>query len=204
MVYPGAPFVTLFDDACCKITAAGKHVASGPSRGLVLKLEPATHTAIVADQYTQEASFDSEFTGDIEPLPGGNEFVSWGSRPAFLRVHRLRPDAARRGLARPGHHLSRDRRAVGSGCRCISQAARHGGSAGKTTVYASWNGATQVVSWRVLAGSTSQDLVLATTASKVGFETAIAVSSRYRTFRVQALDARGRVIGASAPFAVSG
>ena len=61
-----------------------------------------------------------------------------------------------------------------------------------------------MVSWRVLAGSTSQDLVLATTASKVGFETAIAVSSRYRTFRVQTLDARGRVIGASAPFAVSG
>ena len=75
MVYPGAQFVTLFDDACCKITASGKHVASGPSRGLVLKLEPATRTAIVADQYTQGASFHSEFMGDIEPLPGGNEFV---------------------------------------------------------------------------------------------------------------------------------
>ena len=83
MVYPGAPFVTLFDGACCKITAAGKHVASDPSRGLVLKLEPATDSAIVADPYTQEASFDSELTGHIEPLPGGNEFVGWVSRPRF-------------------------------------------------------------------------------------------------------------------------
>ena len=75
---------------------------------------------------------------------------------------------------------------------------------GKTTVYASWNGATRVVTWRVLAGSTSHNLVLATTALKVGFETAIAVPSGYRAFRVQALDAHGRAIGASAPFAVSG
>ena len=37
---------------------------------------------------------------------------------------------------------------------------------GKTTVYASWNGATRVVTWRVLAGSTSHNLVLATTALK--------------------------------------
>ena len=201
MVYPGTPFVTLFDDACCMITAAGKHVASGPSRGLVLKLEPATHTAIVADQYTQGASFDSEFMGDIEPLPGGNEFVGWGSQPRFsectasgrmlLDAVLPGPDITYRATVEPW---------VGLPLYPPSGAARQRG--GKTTVYASWNGATQVVSWRVLAGSTSHNLVPATTASKLGFETAIVVSSRYRTFRVQALDARSRVIGASAPFAV--
>ena len=83
MVYPGTPFVTLFDDACCKITAAGRHLPSGPSRGLVLKLDMATHTATAADQYTQGPSFHSEFMGDMEPLPGGNELVGWGSQPCF-------------------------------------------------------------------------------------------------------------------------
>jgi hypothetical protein len=35
-------------------------------------------------------------------------------------------------------------------------------------------------------------------AGRSGFETAIAVPAGYRTFRVQALDAHGKVIGTSA------
>jgi hypothetical protein len=203
MVYPGTPFVTLFDDACCKITPAGRHLASGPSRGLVLKLDMATHTAAAADQYTQGPSFHSEFMGDIEPLPGGNELVGWGSQPRFSEYTasgRMLLDAVL-----PGGDLTYRATVepwVGLPLYPPTGAARQRG--GETTVYASWNGATQVVSWKVLAGSTSHDLVPTTTASKVGFETAISVPSGYRTFRVQALDARGRVIGASAPFAVSG
>ena len=42
------------------------------------------------------------------------------------------------------------------------------------------------------------------TAPKIGFETQIAVAPSYRVFRVQALDARGRVLGSSAPFATAG
>jgi Arylsulfotransferase (ASST) len=202
MVYPGTPFVTLFDDACCQVTAAGKRMASGPSRGLVLRLEPRTHTAIVADQYTEGPNFHSEFMGDMEPLPGGNEFVGWGSQPRFseftasgrmlLDAVLPGPDITYRANVEPW---------VGLPLYPPSGAARQHGR--KTTVYASWNGATQVVSWRVLAGSTGHGLVLAT-APKVGFETAIAVPSAYRTFRVQGLDERGHVIGTSSPFAVSG
>lgn len=166
-------------------------MASGPSRVLVLKLDPATHAATVADQYTQGASFHSEFMGDIEPLPGGNEFVGWGSQPRFseytasgrmlLDAVLPGPDITYRATVEPW---------VGLPLYPPNGAARQ--RRGKTTVYASWNGATQVVSWKVFAGSTSHDLVLATTASKVGFGTSIAVPSGYRTFRVQALDARGR------------
>jgi hypothetical protein len=203
MVYPGTPYVTLFDDACCKITAAGKHLASGPSRGLVLKLDPATRTATAADQYTEGPSFHSEFMGDMEPLPNGNEFVGWGSQPRFseytasgrmvLDAILPGPDITYRATVEPW---------VGLPLYPPNGAARR--RYGKTTVYASWNGATQVVSWRVLAGSTSHGLAPAGAAPKDGFETAIAVPSGYRTFRVQALDARGRVIGTSAPFSVSG
>jgi hypothetical protein len=71
---------------------------------------------------------------------------------------------------------------------------------GATTVYASWNGATQVSSWRVLAGSTSNQLSKVATVARSGFETAIAVPSNYQSFKVQALDASGRVIGTSHPF----
>ena len=69
---------------------------------------------------------------------------------------------------------------------------------GRTTVYASWNGATRLVSWRVLAGSDSDRLSAIAHAAKTGFETAITVPSGYTRFEVQALDASGAVIGTSA------
>ena len=68
---------------------------------------------------------------------------------------------------------------------------------GKTTVYASWNGATQVASWKVLSGAGGHTVA---TAAKSGFETAIHVSRSGQTFTVQALDAHGRVIGTSREF----
>ena len=71
---------------------------------------------------------------------------------------------------------------------------------GKTTVYASWNGATRLVSWRVLAGPSARRLVAVGSAPKSGFETAIAVPQDFEVFEVQAMDADGRVIGASRPF----
>ena len=71
---------------------------------------------------------------------------------------------------------------------------------GKTTVYASWDGATQVVGWRVLAGSGANHLSLVATKAKAGFETAIGVNGSYKVFKVQAVDAGGHVIGTSIGF----
>ena len=72
---------------------------------------------------------------------------------------------------------------------------------GKTTVYASWNGATEVVSWRVLAGPGAGPLTVVANAAKSGFETAIPLPHSYKSFKVEALSANHRVIGISAPFA---
>ncbi len=77
--------------------------------------------------------------------------------------------------------------------------------AATTTVYASWNGATQVASWRVLAGPSlagpgASRLTTVATTAKSGFETAIPVPASDESFEVQALGADGRVIGASRPF----
>ena len=66
---------------------------------------------------------------------------------------------------------------------------------GKTTVYASWNGATEVVSWRVLAAAGAGRLTARGERPRSGFETAIGVPQGYSSFEVQALDAGGRVIG---------
>ncbi len=74
--------------------------------------------------------------------------------------------------------------------------ARTGTRGGTGTVYASWNGATLVASWRVLAGASAKALHPVASAPRSGFETAIplpaGVSGPYVT--VQALDAAGQVL----------
>jgi len=70
-------------------------------------------------------------------------------------------------------------------------------------VYASWNGATRVVSWRVLAGSSTSALAAVATSVKSGFETTIPVRQSYKAFKVEALDASNRVLGTSRLFTIN-
>jgi hypothetical protein len=79
-----------------------------------------------------------------------------------------------------------------------SAAARH--TATGTTVYASWNGATAVASWRVTAGTSTKDLSVVAAATASGFETQVKVKGSYPIFEVEALNSKGRVIGRSKSF----
>ncbi|HEX4108933.1 MAG TPA: MFS transporter [Solirubrobacteraceae bacterium] len=200
---PGSE-VTLFDDHCCQITGGGTYVsASAPSRGLVLRLNQQTHTATLVSQYSHGSSFDADYMGSTQQLANGNVLVGWGSQRFFSEYSpsgKMLLD-----VVLPGEDLSYRTTLgpwVGLPLQPPAGAAR--ASSGGATVYASWNGATRVVSWRVLGGTSADALAPVATAAKVGFETAIAVHGSNRTFEVQALDARRRVIGISRPFALSG
>jgi EmrB/QacA subfamily drug resistance transporter len=196
---PGST-VTVFDDHCCQLTGGGTSVPpTGPSRGLVLKLDPGTHVATLEAQYGNREGFKSEYMGDTQPLANSNTFVGWGSAPYFTEY-----SATGKLLLEaefPGSDLSyRTMVEPWVGLPLTSPAAAARASDGKTTVYASWNGATQVVSWRVLAGPGASRMTVVARAAKSGFETAIPVPASYESFQVQALGAGGRVIGASRPF----
>jgi hypothetical protein len=65
-------------------------------------------------------------------------------------------------------------------------------------VYASWNGATEVASWRVLAGAAPDALQPVAVAPRSGFETKILVAGSGPYVAVEALDPAGRVLGTSA------
>jgi hypothetical protein len=69
---------------------------------------------------------------------------------------------------------------------------------GAATVAVSWNGATSVASWRVLAGASSGSLAAVAAAAKAGFETTLKASTAGPYFAVQALDGSGNVLGTSA------
>jgi hypothetical protein len=71
---------------------------------------------------------------------------------------------------------------------------------GRIEVVASWNGATEVASWRVLTGDGPDDLAAVTTVARDGFETAAVVDvPAGGSVAVEALDGDGAVLARSAP-----
>ena len=66
-------------------------------------------------------------------------------------------------------------------------------------VFASWNGATEVASWEVLAGPGPGRLKSLGSNPRDGFETAMLVRTSESYVEVQAKDPSGRVLGASEP-----
>jgi hypothetical protein len=193
----------MFDDHCCQITGGGTYVTpTGATRALTLNLDENTHTATLARQYGHGANFAVDYMGNSQVLPKGGAFVGWGSKPNFseygptgkllLDVVLPGPDITYRAQLEPW---------VGMPLYPPAGAARRTGA--KITVYASWNGATRVTSWRVLGLPAGGAPVSLATADRSGFETPIAVAAGQRRFKVQALDAAGRVLGTSRPFALS-
>lgn len=73
---------------------------------------------------------------------------------------------------------------------------------GGTTVYASRNGATAVSSWKVLAEDGTGGMEVVASAPKGGFETNISVKGKFKTFEVEAVNSKGRVIGTSKSFSL--
>jgi hypothetical protein len=68
---------------------------------------------------------------------------------------------------------------------------------GKTTVYMSWNGATDVSKWQVLGGNSPKDLGVIASAPRNSFETAIQLPSSTPYVAVSALSDAGKVLGRS-------
>jgi hypothetical protein len=68
---------------------------------------------------------------------------------------------------------------------------------GSITYRLSWNGATEVASWRLMSGSTASTLKPVKTVPRSGFETAATVSAPGTHFAADALDSSGRRLARS-------
>ena len=200
--------ILMFDDHCCFLESGGTYLApTGPSRAEVLRLDLSARTATLVSQYRHynedgRNGTDASYMGSAELLPGGNVFVGYGNLPFFseyTKSGQMVMDAMF-----PGPDLTYRAIKIGPtawvGQPLTKPQAVARGSGGAATVYASWNGATQVASWRVLAGSGPGQLSPVTTAPRSGFETAIKLGQNYHAYQVQALDANGKVIGTSKVF----
>ncbi len=195
--------VSLFDDHCCEITGAGTYLAAtGPSRGLVLQLDQQNHTAKLVSQYKREDDSDAAYMGNTELQAGGNVFVGWGALPYFSEYSasgQLLLDAVF-----PGPDLSYRATPLAHwvGLPLTSPTAAVHVTNAKSTVQVSWNGATRVAGWDVVVDESAGQVRVVGHATKSGFETTIPVAGTYKSVKVEALDAKGAVIGTSASVAL--
>lgn len=182
--------VTLFDDG------GGPPRVQPQSRVLELALDTRHMTASLTLAVQHSPSLVAAFEGNAQQLPGGYQFVGWGQQPYFSEFGprgRLRLDARFVG----GTSSYRAYRFVWAGQPTDPPAIAVVPTGPRTaTVDASWNGATAVSAWRVLAGATTKRLHPVAKAPRSGFETAIRIR-RAAWVRVQALGDGGGVLGSS-------
>ncbi len=172
------------------------------SRVLVLRVDPVSKTATLVRSYQHPKKLLAPFEGNAQFLDNGNVFVSWGAIPYYTEFDgsgRVVLDArfgkGRAKITEPGQDADTYRAYrfpwVGH------PAGRPAIAVDGDTAYVSWNGATDVAAWAVLAGPDIGHLQLVARAPKTGFETAIPLHGNAEFVTARALDANGAVLGTS-------
>ncbi len=169
------------------------------SRGIIVELDEDEMTATLVREYSHPDELRAVSQGNMQVLPNDNVFIGWGSQPTFSEFSkdgkllfnaRFPPEVeSYRAFRFPWSAHPRERPAV----------AAERISGGKVRVYASWNGATEVAAWEVLAGPRLGQLHSVGSVPRDGFETAMLVRTAKLYVAVQAKHSSGRVLGASKP-----
>jgi Arylsulfotransferase (ASST) len=179
--------ITLFDNG-------GVH-KNERSYGVVLDVNEMS--VAVERKYAHPDERVAAVMGSMQVLPNGNVFIGWGSDPFFsefsgggeLLFHASFPPEvdSYRAFRFPWSGQPDDVPAV----------AAVRGPEDELTVYASWNGATEVATWQVLAGPTPERLSPVESVPRAGFETAIRARTAEPYVGVRARDRSGRILGTS-------
>ncbi|MFC7340492.1 arylsulfotransferase family protein [Saccharopolyspora griseoalba] len=173
----------------------------GRSRALVLALDESAMTAEVVRSDESPEGLLAPNQGNTQVLANGHLFVGWGGAPYFSE-YGAGGEVLFHGRFTEPITSYRSFRAPWIG-RPLDQPAVAGKPGeGITSVYACWNGATEVVTWRVLAGADEQNLVPVLDAPRAAFETRVDVEGAHAFVAVEALDSGGAVLGASPPVPV--
>jgi hypothetical protein len=173
------------------------------SRAIVLDVDTSAMRVKLRRQYVHpDISLLATAMGSAQVLSDGGMFVGWGTEPYFSQFSedgQLLLDG--RLPADDPSYRAFTYAWTGRPAEPPAVAARASANGG-ATVYASWNGATDVRAWTVLAGKTRTSLAEVGSAPRTGFETAITVKSRGPFFAVEPRDATGMALARSAPVAV--
>ena len=191
----GHDLYSLFDDGGqgpgCQ--GATRHAA----RGLIVRIDPSQHPAALTLVRTlsRTPAAGPSCCGNMQMLPGGASLIDWGNLPSLTQYSSdgtLDMDLSMSAWSYRAYRFPW----AGVPLTRPSVAARLGSSS--TTVWASWNGATGVEAWRVLAGSSSGHLrAVGPAQPETGFETTIVLHHRYSRVEVQAIGTHNTVLNTS-------
>jgi hypothetical protein len=189
--------ISIFDNGTT-IFHGGLPEAVEESRGIVLELDEQKMRASLVREYTHPDKQYADAAGNLQILPNGNAFIGWGRALVFSEFSHdgeLLVDAR----LPPPNTSYRYFRFPWSGYPIQQPAsAAERISEEEVRVYASWNGATEVSTWEVLAGPHPEQTEPLGSVPRNGFETALSVQTPHPYVAVQAKDRRGRVLGTTA------
>ncbi len=171
------------------------------SRGLVLDLDERAMTVTLRAQYTH-AGILAGSQGSVQLLSNGNVFVGWGEVPRvseFDHAGRIVFDAVLGETYQSYRAVRLPWRASPAEAPAIAVVA-HGA---EQAVYASWNGATDVHRWQLLAGAHGGPLRAVANVRSRGFESALPLGAAGPRLAVRALDVAGRPLGQSRTLALA-
>ena len=181
--------ITVFDN--------GIENTTEQSRGAVIGIDEDAMKATLVREYTHPDRPFSITQGNVQVLPNGNVFIGWGSSPViseFTKDNIVQFDAefpteseSYRAFRFPWKGYPKYAPAI----------AAESGQDDKVIIYASWNGATEVDTWQVLAGESPRKLQELASTPREGFETVITVKTTEPYVGVRAVDASGKVLGSS-------
>jgi Arylsulfotransferase (ASST) len=183
--------ISVFDNG------AGVGTSTEPqTRGLIIDLDIPDRIATLARSYSSTSLPQASSQGNVEPLADGNVFVGWGAQPFVSEFNAGGSLIFQAQL--PASTMSyRAYLSPWSGQPGAKPAVAAVAGAKSTTVYASWNGATDVASWQVLAGDDPGQLSVAAAAPRSGFETKLISPTTSAYVAVQAIDGAGKVLATS-------
>ncbi len=189
--------VTIFDDG-------SDPPEESQSRAVRIAVDLGTHEARLVSALTHPSpQLLAASQGNVQTLTSGNTVVGYGGVPVVTEY-------AKNGSLLFDAHLPVDQvfyrayrfpwSARPASPPVATAALNNTGE--ETIVHMSWNGATGVASWRVLAGPRAGSLTPQTTVATTGFESSAILPKAYALAAVEALDGKGRVLGTSHPVAV--
>jgi hypothetical protein len=180
--------LTLFDNG-----TNGPIKTERQSRGVALAVDESRRKVTLGQSYVSSHKLVAGAMGSVQTLPSGRVMVGWGVASytskfdvdgALLSEFALPAGMySYRGLWLPWEGAPHHRPKV---------IAKRDRQRATTTLYASWNGATEVTDWQVEAGPGHDQLRPLGVASSHGFETVIPLQPSHRYAAVTALDRFGR------------
>ena len=156
--------ITIFDNGTTTIHN-GIPKAVEESRGIALELDEKKMTVTLVAEYTHPDKLFADAGGNMQVLPNGNVFIGWGRARVFSEFSKDGDLLFSASFPKYGSY--RAFRFPWSGHpsdRPVTVAERT--SEEEVSVYVSWNGATQVTAWEVLAGASPSELLISAEIAK--------------------------------------